>query len=63
MKKSSTSRTIHLYPFLALRIAYVASYCDIRELKIETFSGGPATGLAEQAWNRGSGRFPPKFEH
>ena len=22
-----------------------------------------ATGLAEQAWNRGSRRFPPKFEH
>ena len=29
MKKSSTSRTIHLYPCLALRIAYVSSYCDI----------------------------------
>ena len=29
MKKSSTSRTIHLYPCLALRITYVAYYCDI----------------------------------
>ena len=29
MKKSSTSRTIHLYPCLALRIAYVAYYCDM----------------------------------
>ena len=29
MKKSSTSRTIHLYPCLALRIAYVTYYCDI----------------------------------
>ena len=34
MKKSSTSRTIHLYPCLALRIAYVAYYRDNRWLQL-----------------------------
>ena len=33
-----------------------------RELIRDVF-GATATGLAEQAWDRGSRHFPPKFEH